>query len=528
MSASVIHEQAERDELEAILNSGAFNRSPILASFLRYVCERYFEGGSDGVKEYSIAVEALKRPPDFDQKKDAIVRVEAHRLRKRLADYYRTEGAGHRIHIEIPNGQYAPRFLDKGPVEEAAPSQDAAKVTPVLELQNETLSMPVSGGVAEPAPVKRKFPVWAICAGLAVAVVLAVLLVWTKTKEIHHPAPAPANREVWQGSFNAPVASDFRMLAGYHGKPFIDRQGRTWQPDAYFNGGVSVSFANNRGFQALPDPGFALAQRAGDFEYSIPEKPGTYELHLYFIETQASEMDGAGARMINVFVNDKLALDHVDTLSDAGAARRLTSRVLSDIVPGKDGRIRLRFQQQGSTPELTALEILASTPGSVLPVRIVAAAHSVRDSEGQLWLADQYVVGGNLLARKNIVKDDALKALYSGERYGNFSYHIPLPPGKYRVKLYFAESYFDSRIPLSGAREEVGARVFNVFAEGVTLLRNFDIVKEAGGAHRPIVRTFENLEPNAQGKILLQFVPVRNYAEVNAIEVTQMKPIAHP
>jgi len=38
-----------------------------------------------------------------------------------------------------------------------------------------------------------------------------------------------------------------------------------------------------------------------------------------------------------------------------------------------------------------------------------------------------------------------------------------------------------------------------------------------------VIRTFENLEPNAQGKIVLEFVPVANYAEVNAIEVTQMK-----
>src|SRR5256885_3659526 len=43
-----------------------------------------FRSQSSQIKEYNIAVEALGRAPDFDQKKDSIVRVEAHRLRKRL------------------------------------------------------------------------------------------------------------------------------------------------------------------------------------------------------------------------------------------------------------------------------------------------------------------------------------------------------------------------------------------------------------------------------------------------------------
>ena len=70
-------------------------RAPNLASFLRYVCEMQLSGRADGIKEYNIGVEALGRPSDFDQKKDSIVRVEAHRLRKRLADFYEQEGASH-------------------------------------------------------------------------------------------------------------------------------------------------------------------------------------------------------------------------------------------------------------------------------------------------------------------------------------------------------------------------------------------------------------------------------------------------
>src|ERR1700686_5378194 len=106
----------ERLELEAILASGIFHRAPNLAQVLTYVCAKYFEGSADQIKEYNIAVEALGRPADFDQKRDSIVRVEAHRLRKRLREYYESNGADHAIRIEIPPGQYAPRFIKAAPL----------------------------------------------------------------------------------------------------------------------------------------------------------------------------------------------------------------------------------------------------------------------------------------------------------------------------------------------------------------------------------------------------------------------------
>ena len=82
--------EAERAEVESVLTSGVLGRTNNLGRFLRFVCEKYFEGTIDEVKEYSIAVQALGRPHDFDPQVDTIVRVTAHTLRKRLEDYYRT------------------------------------------------------------------------------------------------------------------------------------------------------------------------------------------------------------------------------------------------------------------------------------------------------------------------------------------------------------------------------------------------------------------------------------------------------
>src|SRR6516165_949757 len=104
----------ERNELQRILSSGIFHRAPNLALLLNYVCAKHFEGASEQIKEYNIAVDALGRPADFDQKRDSIVRVEAHRLRKRLREYYEADGAVHAIRIDIPPGQYAPKFIPAG------------------------------------------------------------------------------------------------------------------------------------------------------------------------------------------------------------------------------------------------------------------------------------------------------------------------------------------------------------------------------------------------------------------------------
>lgn len=105
--------EAERAELDAIFASRILGRANYLVRFLTFVCEKYFEGATDDIKEYSIAVQALGRSPDFDPQVDTIVRVTAHALRKRLEEYYRKEGAEHAIQICLPPGHYVPNFVHR-------------------------------------------------------------------------------------------------------------------------------------------------------------------------------------------------------------------------------------------------------------------------------------------------------------------------------------------------------------------------------------------------------------------------------
>ena len=105
----------ERMEVEAVLRSGIFDRAPGLEQLFIYITSKFLEGSADDIKEYNIAVEAFGRSADFDQSRDSIVRVQAHRLRERLAEYYLSEGRSHLVQIEIPNGRYTPKFRFAAP-----------------------------------------------------------------------------------------------------------------------------------------------------------------------------------------------------------------------------------------------------------------------------------------------------------------------------------------------------------------------------------------------------------------------------
>ena len=105
--------EGERAELRLVLASRLFSRASVLSRVLVYICEKFFQGEAESIKEYSIAVEALGRPQSFDPGIDTIVRVEASRLRRRLREYYETEGADHRINILLSEVGYLPRFIHK-------------------------------------------------------------------------------------------------------------------------------------------------------------------------------------------------------------------------------------------------------------------------------------------------------------------------------------------------------------------------------------------------------------------------------
>lgn len=506
--------QQERSEVELVLQSGIFTKAPRLGKFFLHICERHLEGNADQIKEYSIAIEALGRSPDFDPKKDSIVRVEAHRLRKRLEEYYSGPGASHSIQITIPNGQYRPLFLSRDELIASTPpavngnAPDPPATSPT-----------VPDTVPQHGPSRHSWRRYGLV--FLLVCIVAALSNWIRVRATSK-SPAKPAEETWAGPSSEPVPSEYRMMAGYHGPPFADDQGHIWGPDAYYKGGTSTPLPAGRSIESSPDAHFLKAQRSGRFRYDIPLRQGTYELHLYFAETEYGRTNpkggGDGSRMFQVSINNIVVVRQLDPLAEAGAPNRLHERVFNDISPAKDGKLHLGFEMVVGPAFLNALAILPSSPGRVHPLRLVTQPNPVTDSDGRVWAADEYYCGGTHVSRRNVVLNGKDKALYQGERYGNFFYHLPLPPGKYRLTLHFAETYFGT--PESNAPAN-DSRIFNVFVNGEALLKNYQIAQDAGGPNRTIAKTFDNLEPNAQGVLAIEFVPVRNYAEVNAIEVVQ-------
>src|ERR1039458_9672154 len=120
-------QEAERDELDAVAE--ALAKSPRLSLLVRYLGEKYFHGESDQLHEYNIATEVFVRSKTaFDAGEDAIARVEAHRLRKKLKEFYEGEGKDHPVRVSIPSGSYLPVFThraDEGLAGSAAEPKDA-------------------------------------------------------------------------------------------------------------------------------------------------------------------------------------------------------------------------------------------------------------------------------------------------------------------------------------------------------------------------------------------------------------------
>jgi hypothetical protein len=111
----------EQVSVDHILESRHFTKAPLLSSFLTYVCRRTLDEGATRISEYEIGVNVFNRSDSFDPREDNIVRTYARHLRKRLQEYYSTEGQHDTICIDIPKGGYIPVFTAK-PVPE---SEDA-------------------------------------------------------------------------------------------------------------------------------------------------------------------------------------------------------------------------------------------------------------------------------------------------------------------------------------------------------------------------------------------------------------------
>ena len=494
--------EEEAQELQVLLESGILDKAPNLRHFLEYVAEQYFAGNDNQVKEYSIAVHALHRPHQFDPQSDAIVRVTAHALREKLEKYYAGEGATHLIQIRLPVGKYVLQF----------------------ERKEHTLQPPVDALPTLEAPVQNaprtSRPMRMILVGVAVTGAVVLVLLGSRYLSRRRPGtvatpdslvPATAV-SVGPGHAEPAVTAQDRVMRirfGAGALPYVDVAGQRWSTDQYCKGGTTFAHPGHE-IQGTDDPGLFQEGREGKFQCSIPVPPGAYQLQLLFADTSG---DKEGTRQVVLSINNNATTAALDIVDEAGGNDIVVGKVYAGIHPMNDGAIHLDFLSDGSF--VNAAELTPSESDRALPLRMVAGPAIYRDNGGNTWLPERFFLGGRRTFHPDNLPKVANAKLFQWERYGHFHYLIPVVADKeYRVKLYFSEGWFGKS---NGAPGGIGSRVFDVYCNGTTLLKNFDMLREHDNG--AVVITTDHVKPTAHGMLELYFTPVKNYALIDAIEV---------
>jgi hypothetical protein len=522
--------EAERAEVDDVLSSGVFGRTNNPVRLLTFVCEKYFEGAVDEIKEYSIAVHALGRPESFDPQVDTIVRVTAHALRKRLEDYYRSAGAEHAVQISLPPGHYVPKFIHASDLEVARAESTSDEKHNGHSLDR--VSSPGNGRREDPQPNAVQAPqapkaadvpepyeaagsrnkstartgMAVLAAILAVSVCVLSFFFWKRWngrigRETPQTTPATVTPDYASGK-------TLRAMVGNTSASYTDGGGSKWESDHFCSGGTTFSVAGHT-IQGTEDPALFSSGRRGIFHCSYPVQPGIYEVHLLFAETSGLQEN---SRSVGFSING-VPSSNLDVVDDAGGDDIATMKVFTDVAPASDGTIHVDFV----TPEafVNAIEILPSTPHRMLPVRIVVGHFPYTDSGGNVWMPEKYFFGGRLSSFGGGLSKVPDGRLYEWHRFGHFHYVVPVAPGeKYTLKLHFREHWFGVQ---NGGIGGVGSRVFDVSCNGSMLLKGFDISREAGSA--PLVKSFQHIEPTPQGKIEIYFTPAVNYPSISALEI---------
>lgn len=97
--------------LEEIIEGVGFRGSQRSGQFLRYIVEQAVAGRFDSLKERAIGIELFGRAPSYDTGEDAIVRVTASDVRKRLLQHYGSCEILPEFRISLPLGSYIPEIV---------------------------------------------------------------------------------------------------------------------------------------------------------------------------------------------------------------------------------------------------------------------------------------------------------------------------------------------------------------------------------------------------------------------------------
>src|SRR5580658_10494522 len=113
----LVGEEPTREQVTRILQSETFRSSEVLRRLLKFLADKSLCGEADQLKEYTIGIDAMGKPPGYDPRQDSVVRIQVGRLRQKLAEYYRSEGKDDPVVIDLPKGHFRLSWEERPEVE---------------------------------------------------------------------------------------------------------------------------------------------------------------------------------------------------------------------------------------------------------------------------------------------------------------------------------------------------------------------------------------------------------------------------
>lgn len=168
---------------QRIVASRCFHKSSFLINFLLYVCNRELSGRASEISELQIGIQALGRPVNYNPGEDNIVRNYARLLRKRLEEYFETEGRHETLRIQIPRGRYVPVFYDS-----SVPLATPSTVVPIAQPTKGGIATATEGAQAKGASRRR------ILLLVFLPLLLLALAIGAIAFQMGHRSPSLGNR----------------------------------------------------------------------------------------------------------------------------------------------------------------------------------------------------------------------------------------------------------------------------------------------------------------------------------------------
>jgi len=168
---------------------------------LQYLAKQAIDHPNAPLKEYQIATEVYGRPADFDPQSDSTIRVQAGRLRLKLAEYYASEGAADPILVKIPKGSYHLIF-EARPVEPGPQSVAPREVSP-------------AGVAVATVPAGWRVAFILLLAGLITSLIVLGSLLWNRK------GPEPAMAAPGVPRVAGPLAAFWRPFTSGAEEPWV-------------------------------------------------------------------------------------------------------------------------------------------------------------------------------------------------------------------------------------------------------------------------------------------------------------------